>query len=369
MTKPELDMLFNSKCAEGLLSWFDINKRSIPWRDSKDPYAIWISEIMLQQTRVNQALPFFNRFMSAFPSLKHLAAASIQQVLKQWEGLGYYSRARNIHKTAQLIMENYAGILPKDYKELLSLPGIGPYTAAAIASIAFDLEYAVMDGNVIRTVTRFCGIELDTRKIGTRKIVQQEIDQWIKGYPPSDFNQAMMELGAMICTPIRPACQSCPLASKCIAYRTNKIDQIPYTSKKAKRPHQAISVAIILNDKGEVLIAQRPLNAMLGGLWEFPGGKQENNETSLQALHREVKEELGIEISVIEDFMSLNHAYSHFTITLSAYLCVLKPTKTLQIPTPKASDQIKWVCIQDLENYPFPKANKILTIALMKQFA
>tara|TARA_B100000989_G_scaffold298991_1_gene291726 strand:+ start:74 stop:1183 length:1110 start_codon:yes stop_codon:yes gene_type:complete len=369
MTKPELDMLFNSNCAEGLLSWFDINKRSMPWRDSKDPYAIWVSEIMLQQTRVNQALPFFNRFMKAFPSLQHLAAASTQQVLKQWEGLGYYSRARNIHKTAQLVIENYSGILPNDYEKLLSFPGIGPYTAAAIASIAFDLEYAVMDGNVIRTVTRFCGIEQDTRKIGTRKIVQQKIDQWIKGYPPSGFNQAMMELGAMICTPIRPACQSCPLAFKCVAYRSNKTEQIPYTSKKAKRPHQAISVAIILNDKGEVLIAQRPLDAMLGGLWEFPGGKQKNNETSLQALHREIKEELGIEVSVIEVFMSLNHAYSHFTITLSAYLCVLKPTETLQIPTAKASDQIKWVSIQDLENYPFPKANKTITIALMKKFA
>ncbi|MBK98683.1 MAG: A/G-specific adenine glycosylase [Balneola sp.] len=362
-------MLFNSNCAEGLLSWFDINKRSMPWRDSKDPYAIWVSEIMLQQTRVNQALPFFNRFMKAFPSLQHLAAASTQQVLKQWEGLGYYSRARNIHKTAQLVIENYSGILPNDYEKLLSFPGIGPYTAAAIASIAFDLEYAVMDGNVIRTVTRFCGIEQDTRKIGTRKIVQQKIDQWIKGYPPSGFNQAMMELGAMICTPIRPACQSCPLAFKCVAYRSNKTEQIPYTSKKAKRPHQAISVAIILNDKGEVLIAQRPLDAMLGGLWEFPGGKQKNNETSLQALHREIKEELGIEVSVIEVFMSLNHAYSHFTITLSAYLCVLKPTETLQIPTAKASDQIKWVSIQDLENYPFPKANKTITIALMKKFA
>jgi len=369
MTKSEMDTLFDSNCAEHLLSWFDNNKRSMPWRDSKDPYAIWISEIMLQQTRVDQALPYFNRFITTFPSVHDLAAASTQQVLKQWEGLGYYSRARNIHKTAKIVVDDYAGSLPKEYKELLTLPGIGPYTAAAVASIAFGLEHAVMDGNVIRTVTRFCGIEQDTRKTGTRKLVQQEVDDWIKGQPPADFNQAMMELGAMVCTPNKPSCETCPLASKCIAYRTAKTAQIPYTSKKAKRPHQDISVAIIINDKEEVLIAQRPEHVMLGGLWEFPGGKKERNETSIEALHREIQEELGIEISVIEEFMSLKHAYSHFTITLSAYLCVLKPTKTRQTPTAKASEQIKWVSIQDLKNYPFPKANKTLTLTLMKRFA
>ena len=173
MTKYEMDPLFDSNCAERLLSWFDNNKRSMPWRDSNDPYAIWISEIMLQQTRVDQALPFFNRFMTAFPSVHDLAAASTQQVLKQWEGLGYYSRARNIHKTAKIVADDYAGSLPREYEELLALPGIGPYTAAAIASIAFGLEHAVMDGNVILTVTRFCGIEQDTRITGTRKLVQQ----------------------------------------------------------------------------------------------------------------------------------------------------------------------------------------------------
>lgn len=369
MSKQDQDLLFDAICAKNLLSWFEKNKRSMPWRDSRDPYAIWISEIMLQQTRVDQALPFFNRFMRAFPTVQDLASASAQQVLKQWEGLGYYSRARNIHKTAQILIEDYAGILPNDYEQLLSLPGIGPYTAAAIASIAFDLEHAVMDGNVIRTVTRFCGIEQDTRKTGTRKMVQQEVDQWIKGRPSADFNQAMMELGSTVCTPTKPACSDCPLASKCIAYRTARTNELPYTSKKAKRPHQAISVGIILNDQEQVLIAQRPEDAMLGGLWEFPGGKKEQDESSLEALHREIKEELGIDISVIEEFMSLNHAYSHFTITLSAYLCVLRPTRKTQIPTAKASDQIKWVSIQDLKKYPFPKANKTLTLALMKRFA
>ena len=181
MTRQDQDPLFDAMCANNLLSWFEKNKRSMPWRDSRDPYAIWISEIMLQQTRVDQALPFFNRFIRAFPTVHDLSSASAQQVLKQWEGLGYYSRARNIHKTAQILIKDYEGILPNDHEQLLSLPGIGPYTAAAIASIAFGLEHAVMDGNVIRTVTRFCGIEQDTRKTGTRKMVQQEVDQWIKG--------------------------------------------------------------------------------------------------------------------------------------------------------------------------------------------
>lgn len=339
----------------------------MPWRETKNPYYIWISEIMLQQTRVDQALPYFERFITAFPTVEHLALADQHDVLMLWEGLGYYSRARNIHKAAKQISSDFGGKLPASYQELLSLPGIGPYTAAAISSIAFKLEHAVMDGNVIRVVCRYLGLEEDTRKNSTRSRVQKVVDEWIIGQAPDDFNQAIMELGATVCTPHRPNCESCPISVQCVAYTESKTDVIPYASKKAKRPHHQISVAIIMNENNELLIAQRPNEAMLGGLWEFPGGKQESNESIEDALLREIKEELGVEITILNEFMQLDHAYSHFSIHMTAYLCSL--ADSTQQPKPKASQQIRWIPVEELTNYPFPKANRTLTLALIDEFA
>jgi len=344
-----------------LLSWYDLNKREMPWRDIQDPYKTWISEIMLQQTRVDQAAPYFERFMKRFPDVYELAKASQQEVLKVWEGLGYYSRARNMHQSAKKVVEDYEGEIPDSYKEITSLKGIGPYTASAVLSIAYNKPYAVVDGNVIRVLSRYFGIEDDVRATSTKKQIQNRADELQSKKRPGDFNQALMELGAVVCKPSNPDCINCPLQTNCIAANQVKTETIPYKSPKKKRPHHHIGIGIIVNESGKVLIALRPDDAMLGGLWEFPGGKQKKEEDIKNTVIRELKEELDVKVEVKRFFMKLNHAYSHFTITLHAYLCGVVCGE----PKPSASQQIEWVSIDQLANYPFPKANRKITEKLM----
>lgn len=318
---------------------------------------------MLQQTRVDQATPYYHRFMEVFPTVQDLAEADQQQVLKAWEGLGYYSRARNLHYAARQVADELNGRVPESYKELLKLKGIGPYTAAAVSSIAFNEGQAAVDGNVIRVITRLFGVEEDVRKTQTRKQVQELADELIDPDRPGDHNQAMMELGSQVCTPSSPDCAHCPVQVHCEAYRSVSTDRIPYKSSAKKRPHKQIGAGIIHNDKGEVLIALRPEDAMLGGLWEFPGGKKEENEEIRDTVARELKEELGVEVQVTREFMILDHAYSHFTITLHAWLCTIRSGE----PYAKSSQQIRWVRIEELPEYPFPKANKALTEKLIEK--
>ena len=333
----------------------------MPWRDCGDPYKIWLSEIMLQQTRVDQATPYFNRFIKRFPTVYDLAEADQQEVLKVWEGLGYYSRARHLHDAAQLVVEEFDGSVPDTWDEITELKGVGPYTASAILSIAFQKKYAVVDGNVIRVLSRYLGIEEDVRATKTKNAIQDSADELIPDDRPGDFNQSLMELGATICTPSSPDCESCPIQGNCVAHKTMKTEEIPYKSPKKKRPHHQIGVGIVMNEDEEVLIALRPEDAMLGGMWEFPGGKQEEDEEIEQTVARELKEELGIDIAITKPFMKLDHAYSHFKITMHAYLCELLNGK----PKPQSSQEIRWIPIDELADYPFPKANRKLTDKLM----
>ncbi len=333
----------------------------MPWRDCGDPYKIWISEIMLQQTRVDQATPYFNRFMERFPTVESLAKADQQEVLKVWEGLGYYSRARHLHDASKLVTEKFNGTVPDNWDNITELKGVGPYTASAILSIAYQKQYAVVDGNVIRVLSRYLGIEDDVRKTATKNAIQEAADERIPADRPGDFNQAVMELGATICTPSNPDCEQCPLQAGCRAYKQVKTEEIPYKSPAKKRPHHQIGVGIIMNEDEEVLIALRPEDAMLGGMWEFPGGKQEEDEDMEDTVARELHEELGVEVAVTKPFMKLDHAYSHFKITMHAYLCELVAGK----PEPKSSQEVRWISIDELEDYPFPKANRKLTEKLM----
>lgn len=344
-----------------LLAWYDENKRQMPWRDCGDPYKIWISEIMLQQTRVDQATPYFERFIDRFPTVHDLAGADQQDVLRVWEGLGYYSRARHLHEASQLVVEKFEGRVPETWKEINELKGVGPYTASAVLSIAYQKKHAVVDGNVIRVLSRYYGIEEDVRSTKTKNRIQELADELIPGERPGDFNQAVMELGATVCTPSNPDCGECPLRAGCTAYKKLKTDDIPYKSPSKKRPHHQIGVGIIMNEKGEVLIALRPDDAMLGGMWEFPGGKQKEDENIPDTVIRELREELGVEVTVDKPFMKLDHAYSHFKITLHAYLCELDEGE----PKPKTSQEIRWIAIEELADYPFPKANRKLTDKLM----
>ncbi|MGM0588224.1 MAG: A/G-specific adenine glycosylase [Bacteroidota bacterium] len=350
------------KARNQLLRWYDQAKRELPWRDIDNSYFTWVSEIMLQQTRVDQATPYFLRFIEHFPTVEDLAKADQQEVLKVWEGLGYYSRARNMHHAAQTVVNEFDGSIPDTYDEITQLKGIGPYTAAAVLSIAFNKPHAVVDGNVLRVITRLMGNTGDIRKTTIKNEVQEFADNWLDPERCGDFNQAVMELGATVCTPSNPDCENCPLQEHCTAYKTVQTDQIPYKSPAKKRPHHQIAVGVVKDEDDKVLIALRPDDAMLGGMWEFPGGKQEKGETLQEAVKRELKEELGIVVEVQSKIMSLNHSYSHFKITLHAYFCSLIDGD----PTPDASQEVRWVAIDELDDYPFPKANRKLTETLVQ---
>jgi A/G-specific adenine glycosylase len=339
--------------ATSLLAWFDAHQREMPWRNTRDPYAIWVSEIMLQQTQVATVIPYYLRFLKAFPTPASLAKAPEQRVLKLWEGLGYYSRARNLQKAAKVIVAEHGGRLPKTPEGLRHLPGIGRYTAGAIASIAFGLDEPVLDGNVMRVLSRLFEIHDVLQETDTQKRLWSLAEKLLPSGRAGDFNQAMMELGAMICTPRNPACENCPLAAPCRARKAGCQAELPIKKKSKAVPHYTIVAAVIHNARGEILIDQRPAKGMLAGLWEFPGGNVESGETLEDALVREVKEEVGLTVEVGELLDVTEHAYSHFRITMHTFACRRVAGRTRAIEC----DAVRWVRAKDLADYPFPKAN------------
>jgi A/G-specific adenine glycosylase len=336
-----------------LLPWFAGNKRSMPWRSNRTPYRVWISELMLQQTRVDQATPYFHRFMKRFPSLKSLAAATQEEVLKQWEGLGYYSRARNLHKAAQIIATEHSGRFPKTAEEIIELPGIGSYTAAAIGSLAFNLDLAVLDGNVIRVLSRLIAYTRDTRTSTAKKELQQYADELLVEGDAGNFNEAMMELGATVCSPKNPNCGACPLSRVCLGFESGRPADYPVKAPKKKVPHIVVGAAVVTNAKGQVLVAQRRVEDMLGGLWEFPGGKQEPGETIQQCIARELKEELGINTQIGDFLVTVKHAYSHFTMDMHTYFAKIVSGR----PRPIHCQDFQWMKIADLRRLPYSTAD------------
>jgi len=343
--------------------WFDACARDLPWRRTRDPYLIWISEIMLQQTRVDQAIPYFHRFTSAFPTVEALAAASLDDVLQIWEGLGYYARARNLHRAARHIAETSPeGQIPDTHAEILKLPGIGQYTAAAVLSIAFDRPYAVLDGNVARVLARVFAFTDDLKSTGGKKALRTHADALVPSRRPGRYNEAMMELGATVCTPTAPRCPACPLRPVCTAFAQGDPVAYPVVKTKAPIPHYPIAVGLVRNDDGLILIQKRPENGLLGGLWEFPGGKQESGESLEETCVRELREELGIEVEVADLFHRLAHAYTHFRITLHAFTCTLK----IGTARSKLGQPVRWVQLGELRNLAFPRANRRLIDRLLK---
>lgn len=254
--------------ADRLMTWYARHARSLPWRETKDPYKIWVSEILLQQTTIRQGLPYYNRFLEVFPSVFDLASAQEDKLLKVWEGLGYYSRARNMHKTAKIIVEHHSGKLPGNYHDLVQLPGIGPYTAAAIASIAFGEDCAVVDGNVIRLVSRLFGIKAPVDVQATKKHLLELAQLLIKGKDPGSFNQAMMDFGSTVCTPKAPACSNCMLKTHCVAFKKEHVSLIPHKSKKLKKRKRYFLFFVPENDF--FYIQKRPPGDVWHGLYQFP---------------------------------------------------------------------------------------------------
>jgi A/G-specific adenine glycosylase len=334
-----------------LTGWYDRHRRNLPWRDTQDPYAIWISEIMLQQTRVETVVPYFLRFLARFPNAETLARAPLGEVLKVWENLGYYTRARNLHKAAGEIVERFGGRIPADLEEILRLPGIGRYTAGAILSIAFGRDVPAIDGNVRRVISRLFAVEESVDDAATRKRIEELVGTLVPKRDPGRFNQALMELGAVCCTPKTPACPACPLQDDCRARVQGLAHRLPVRGKKKAIPHREVVSAVIRDGNGRLLIVQRPARGLLGSLWKFPGGILNPEEPPEEGLARIAREELGIEIGVGSPLAAVKHAYTHFRITLTAFSCTLREG----IPT---GSPWRWAGTGELEELPFSKADR-----------
>jgi len=343
----------NPKWVEDLLLWYLENKRDLPWRRTNDPYRIWVSEVMLQQTQVDTVIPYYQRFLKKYRSIKALAKAKEDELLKVWEGLGYYSRALNMKVAASEMVESNSGRMPSRYERLIALKGIGPYIAAAVSSIAFGEPRPVVDGNVLRVFSRFWGVSDDVMKQKTRQGFVDRLTVNIERENPSDFNQAVMELGALICSPKKPNCAICPIRRNCFARKNSRQVDYPVKIKKGKVPHYNIAIGII-QKRGRYLIAKRKPGQLLGGLWEFPGGKIKEDETRESALKREIKEETNLTVGVGEVCATVNHAYSHFKVTLHAYHCSVKSGRA----KPNSAEELRWIRPSDMKDYPFPGANR-----------
>jgi A/G-specific adenine glycosylase len=355
-----------------LLDWWPVHGRhAIPWKlrpdgsppadgEDLDPYGVFVAEMMLQQTQLRVALPYWWRWMAAFPDLQALAAAEEHDLLLCWQGLGYYSRARRLHQGARQLRGQP---WPRDLAGWLALPGIGRSTAGSILSSAFDLPFAILDGNVKRVLARLtaCPRPPARELRGFWHLSESLLD----AQRPRAFNQALMDLGATVCTPCRPDCGACPWQEHCAAYAAG--DSAAYPVKDAPRPlpFQVIGVGVVLNGAGEVLIDQRLNEGLLGGLWEFPGGKQEPGEPIAATIRRELREELAIEVEVGEELITLEHAYSHKKLRFVVHLCSWRRGE----PRPLASQQVRWVRPGQLTDFPFPAANARIIAALQARLA
>jgi A/G-specific adenine glycosylase len=333
-----------------LRRWFARHRRDLPWRRRHDLYGIWVSEVMLQQTRVETVVPYYRKFLVRFPSLRRLAAAPLQDVLKAWEGLGYYARARNLWQAARRIAETGHGRIPATIEGFRELPGVGEYIAAAVLSIGRGLAVPVLDGNVLRVVCRWQGIDGDVRREATRRRVRAFLERTMPAAEAGEFNEAMMELGALVCLPKAPLCRQCPLQRGCFACRHGRVGSLPVKGRKRPVPEYRVALALIRR-RGKIFIQRRPENGHLGGLWEFPGGKCRQGEAPGAAVVRECREELGAEVQALEELAVVRHAYSHFKVVLHVFIC-RKTGGSLRTGQPHA-----WVKVQDLDRYPFPAAN------------
>ena len=360
-----------------LLKWFEFNGRhSIPWKLKPDGslpkkleqlpvYPIWIAEVMLQQTQLKVVMPYWENWMRTFPTLIRLSNALEHDVLLLWQGLGYYSRARRIYKASNQLLRVLGDAdsldpssWPTDLETWVGLPGIGPTTAASILSSAFDLPEALLDGNVKRVLARLIASK---KKVSTDSNRLWAISNELLDHDsPRNFNQALMDLGAMVCTPKTPKCFCCPLKKYCLAYHKGDVSKFPVKGSKKVLDSSIIGLGLIINNAGEVLIDQRKDDQTMGGMWEFPGGKQERGEAIESTIVRELYEELDIEVKVLKKLIEFDHSYTHKKLHFVAFTCKLISGQ----PKPLASLKIKWVQPENLVHYPFPAANQRIINAL-----
>ena len=335
-----------------LAAWYQDHCRPLPWRETGNPYLIWVSEVMLQQTQVQTVIPYYRRFIRRFPDIRTLAGAGLEDVLKQWEGLGYYGRARNLHQAARTVVDQHGGIIPETPEDFRRLKGVGEYIAAAVASIAFGRPLAVVDGNVKRLLARLYAIDAPVNRSSSHKIFRQAADRLLDTADPAAFNQAMMELGALVCRPGKPVCRDCPIHRFCRAFQAGTVDRFPQRVRSPKIPEYPIAVGVVRKN-GRVLITRRKPEGLLGGLWEFPGGKIKKGETPEAACVREIAEETGLCVHVDAHLTRVRHAYTHFRILLDVFVCRYASGR-VRLNGP---DDYRWIKPGDTDRYPFPGAN------------
>lgn len=348
-----------------LLYWFAKHQRPLPWRTTYTPYHVWISEIMGQQTQMERVVQYFQRWVERFPDLTAVATASEQAILKAWEGLGYYSRVRNLHQAAIHLIKNGADDIPSDYQQLLALPGIGPYTAAAILSIAFNQPYPLLDANVERLFARLADIDRPLKLTAVKKRLVTMAETLLDRQHPRQFNQALMELGALVCTPKKPACICCPLQPYCRAYNSDTIEFRPLPTDKQKKIDITMACCIVRRG-ADFFIQQRLPDDIWGGLWEFPGGRLEEGESPWQAAVREIYEETGWQVENLDFLATVTHHYTRYRVTLHGFLCALPSEEPEPVLT--AASQYAWVPLEQLQQYPFPAGHRQLVAILQTQF-
>ncbi len=347
--------------ARPLLAWFERCARDLPWRRHRNPYRVWLAEVMLQQTQVDTVIPYYERFLARFPTVESLAQAPLADVLKLWEGLGYYARARNLHAAARQIVNVHGAQIPDAFEALLELPGVGFYTAGAIASIAFGRAVPAVDGNVRRVLSRVFDVREDVTRSATKRQLRDLAAGLVPQERPGSFNEAMIELGALVCTPRIPRCDACPVNDVCRARALGLANELPVKRKRAPTPHYHVAAAVTIRADGRVLLAQRNLDDMLGGLWEFPGGKCEDGETLPDCLAREMREEMDVTVAVGERLTVVEHAYTHFRITLHAFHCRLLDGE------PRCLDcaDFRWALPAEMAKLPMSVADRKVVQALV----
>jgi A/G-specific adenine glycosylase len=345
--------------AKRLLNWYARHQRALPWRGTSDPYRVWVSEIMLQQTQVETVRPYYARWLARFPTVEALAAAPQQAVLAAWEGLGYYSRARNLHRAAQLVAANHGGALPRTLEGLRALPGIGRYTAAAIASIAFGVDAAVLDGNVKRVLARVFDVREDVRAPAGEARLWTLAESLVPPGRAGDYNQALMDLGATICTPRAPACLLCPLRELCAAFRLGVQHERPVKVERPALPERSLAAGVVWK-RGRVLIAQRAARGLLGGLWAFPATALEGPDDASEAerartLRKALRGEWGLSVRTGQEAQTLEHGFTHFRQRLHVFDCRWQAGRLRRAEQPR-----KWVWPSALAEYPMGKMDRAI---------
>uniref|UniRef100_A0A7C4MKJ0 Adenine DNA glycosylase n=1 Tax=Desulfatirhabdium butyrativorans TaxID=340467 RepID=A0A7C4MKJ0_9BACT len=343
-----------------LLDWYRVHARPLPWRRTTDPYAIWVSEVMLQQTRVDTVLSYYRRFLDIFPNVASLADAAETQVLKAWEGLGYYGRARNLHRTAKILCERYGGIFPDNEPGLRSLPGIGNYIVAAVLSFAFGKPFAVLDGNVLRVLARLFSIDRAVNDAKARSFFQQTAQMLLPSVNSDLHNQAMMELGALVCTPKHPRCMECPVDRFCTSRRADLVDRYPIREAPRKVPTRRMVIVVLVRRDGRMLLIKRPSEGLLGGLWEFPNAEIDAAMSFEEGMRRLCASmECGSTLSRSRPVGSVRHAYTHFKVAAEVFQVDL-----VEEPNGiRVMEFCDWLDRNRMDHYPLSKlTHKVLRL-------